>query len=204
MAHLPAATYDDPVHGGMRALRIPGAFPVLETERLRLRRHGPGDEAAILAVFSDPEVTRFFGLETFTRPAQAAEVLARWHTRWETRQGVRWAAELKESGEVVGSGGFNAWDARHLFAVLGYELARAQWGRGLATEMVRAMVAFGFGAVGLHRIEAHVVPGNAASERVLEKAGFRREGVMRGRGQWGGAFHDLGLFALVEEEWKRA
>lgn len=71
------------------------------------------------------------------------------------------------------------------------------WGRGLATEAVRAMVAFGHGEAGLDWIEAVVVPEHEASVNVLRKAGFAEEGLLRAYGSWRGQHHDLRMFSVV-------
>ena len=69
------------------------------------------------------------------------------------------------------------WD-RHV-AGLGYWTRSRAWGKGYATEAAGALVEYGFRALSLHRIEAHVAPGNSASQKVVEKLGFQREGIAR-------------------------
>ena len=69
-------------------------------------------------------------------------------------------------------------DYRHS-AELGYWLGKPFWGRGIITEAARAMTGYGFETIGLLRIDAGVKAGNAASVRVLEKVGYRREGLLR-------------------------
>ena len=68
----------------------------------------------------------------------------------------------------------------HRRGSLGYWLGVPFWGQGYATEAVRRVVAYGFAELRLHRIEATVFSGNAASARVLEKVGMRCEGTLRG------------------------
>ncbi|MER7460058.1 GNAT family N-acetyltransferase [Micromonospora sp. NPDC126480] len=83
-------------------------------------------------------------------------------------------------------------------AMVGYSLLPAWRGRGLATRTVRLLTRWGFADVGLDRIWAGVHVGNPASERVLERAGFRREGVERGRLPGaGGTRADTALFGLL-------
>ncbi|HAD83770.1 MAG TPA: 30S ribosomal protein S5 alanine N-acetyltransferase, partial [Brevundimonas sp.] len=83
---------------------------------------------------------------------------------------------------------------------LGYWIGRPYAGRGVGTAAVRAMLAHAFGSLGLHRVEAACVPTNHASHRVLEKAGFRQEGVARAYLKINGRWADHLLFGVLQEE----
>ncbi|KAM3278781.1 hypothetical protein ACQJBY_046210 [Aegilops geniculata] len=86
-------------------------------------------------------------------------------------------------------------------AELGYVLARAHWGKGVATAAVRRAVAAVFGEVeGLQRVEALVDVANVASQRVLEKAGFRREAVLRRYCLLKGAVKDMVIFSFISTD----
>ena len=84
--------------------------------------------------------------------------------------------------------------------VLGYWIGQPYAGQGRATDAVRAMLTFSFDVLKLHRVEAACVPTNVASARVLEKAGFRREGEARAYLKINGAWADHILFGVVEDE----
>jgi ribosomal-protein-alanine N-acetyltransferase len=83
---------------------------------------------------------------------------------------------------------------------LGYWIGQPFSGSGLATAAVRAMAGFAFRAARLHRLEAACVPTNLASRRVLEKAGFRKEGEARAYLKINGVWADHFLFGLVSDE----
>ncbi len=85
-------------------------------------------------------------------------------------------------------------------AYLGYFVDEAVNGRGYATEAVRQTVRFAFDEVGLHRVQAAVVPRNAGSVRVLEKAGFREEGYAERYLCINGVWEDHRIFAITREE----
>jgi [ribosomal protein S5]-alanine N-acetyltransferase len=85
-------------------------------------------------------------------------------------------------------------------AYLGYFVDEAVNGRGYATEAVRQVVRFAFVDMGLHRVQAAVVPGNEASVRVLEKAGFREEGYAERYLCINGVWEDHRIFAITREE----
>ncbi len=85
-------------------------------------------------------------------------------------------------------------------ASIGYWIGAPHAGRGLMTELVRAAVAFAFGALRLNRLEAACLPSNAASQRVLEKVGFAREGRARRYLKINGQWQDHDLFALLQDD----
>ncbi|MFG3697527.1 GNAT family N-acetyltransferase [Micromonospora sp. NPDC047620] len=103
--------------------------------------------------------------------------------------------------EPVGSCGMSYLDAAAGEASIGYALLPAARGRGLATRAVRLLAGWAFGPVGTARLTAATLPGNVASQRVLEKVGFRREGLLRGRlpGLAGTRIDDL-VFGLLPDE----
>jgi ribosomal-protein-alanine N-acetyltransferase len=172
-------------------------FPVLSTPRLILREPLPADADAIFELRCDEEVNRFQSHETLSALPAAQALIARWRKRFAFKAEIRWAITTREDGALAGTCSYAHFvpplDRGHIT----YELSRRAWGRGLATEAVRAMVAFGHGTAGLNRIEAVVVPGNEASACVLRRAGFEEEGLMRAYGSWKGRYHDLRMFSIV-------
>ena len=84
-------------------------------------------------------------------------------------------------------------------AEIGFILAREHWGKGFAQEAVRRVLAFGFGDMGLHRVEADVDPANEASLALLEKLGFRREGYLHERWFTFGAWKDSVILGLLAD-----
>jgi RimJ/RimL family protein N-acetyltransferase len=151
----------------------------LETERLHIRPFRADDLDAICEVWGDPEVMRFVGEGVaFDRPAIAEGLRKRAESASDPLAPGTWAVELKGTG-VVGSAGLSPLQepdgtATHEVA---YHLARAHWGRGLATEAARAWVEWGLGLAGLARVIGLTYAENVASQRVLEKIGMRRMGT---------------------------
>ncbi|HVX11482.1 MAG TPA: GNAT family N-acetyltransferase [Pirellulales bacterium] len=156
--------------------------PILETERLLLRQFVPGDAEELFRLHSDLEVLRYTG---DTAPADIEEarrlLAARQIADYERYGFGRWVCMLKATGSFVGWAGLKY--LPELGEVdLGYRLRRDWWGRGLATEAARGCVEYGFAMLSLPRIIGVVEPAHAASIRVLEKAGFHRDGEMTYRG----------------------
>ena len=156
---------------------------VLESERLIFRSHEARDLEAFCAMEGDAEVRRYVGGAPRTREA-AEQRFWSGPMRPVTDRLAMWATVLKQEESYVGRCGLyphvKGEDRVPDEAVLGFYLARAFWGRGLATEAGRAFVDFGFREVGLKRIVTAVEVGNAASVRVLEKLGFELKQIEQG------------------------
>jgi len=178
----------------------PSSIPELVTERLRLRAPSPRDAAALLVALGDPEVTRYLNVSTITTLAEAQAALERLERRYAARDTIRWAIELTQHGEMIGTIGLLRFDFEHRHAEIGYEIQRRRWGQGFAPEAAAAVVRYGFSVLGLHRIEAGVLPENDASVRVLQKLGFLEEGVRRDYLSFKGRFHSFRWFSLLESE----
>lgn len=178
----------------------PSSIPELVTERLRLRAPSPLDGAAVLAALGDPEVTRYLNVPTIATLAEAQALLERLEQRYDARDTIRWAIELIEPAEMIGTVGLLRFDFEHCHAEVGYEIAHRWWGRGFASEAAAAVVRYGFAVMGLHRIEAGVLAGNDASVRVLQKLGFLEEGTRRDYLYCKGRFHSFRWFSLLEAE----
>jgi len=142
----------------------------VETERLLLRMFRPDDLDALAILFSNPKVMRYVGDGQPASREEADKALQSIINHWASHGFGRWAAVDKHTHEFVGFGGL-----RSLFGVpeVVYHFAPEHWGKGLATELARASLRFGFETHGFERIVAIAKPGNAASIHVMEKLGMK-------------------------------
>jgi len=118
-------------------------------------------------------------------------------------QGDEWysfAIFEREGGRFLGGVGLNFINRVHQLANLGYWVRTSAAGRGVATGATRAVARFGFERLGLKRIEIVAAVNNLSSQRVAEKAGAVREGLLRKRLLIRGEAHDAVLFSLVAED----
>lgn len=188
------------VNKAAKGENVKGEFPVITTERLVLRKMVATDSKDMLEYFSDEQVMKFYGLSPFESEQDALDEI-NWYDRiFETDQGIRWALQTNE-GKIIGSCGFHNWDQRHHRAEMGYELSRDYWGQGLMSEVLTAVIDYGFNTLSLNRIQALVEPENAQSLRLLEKAGFRQEGILSQYEFTLGKYDDLYMCALVKSEY---
>lgn len=177
------------------------SIPRLETDRLMLRAVFPDDAEAIFALFSDPLVTEMHELEPVANPQAALELISKFTSWFQHDQAVRWGIIDKETGELIGTCCFDTFHPKYQSVNLGYNIRSDHWSKGYATEAVQAIIEFAFenGIVGpVNRIQAITVPANIASEKVLEKLGFEKEGLMRQYGYWKGQFHDMNLYSMLK------
>lgn len=169
----------------------------LATANFQLRPLAEADRDDLFAHLSDPATVEFMDIEPLADLAGADAIIA-WATGLATTgDGVRWAIRDR-AGAFVGTAGFNALAReRSSRGEVAYDVVRARRRQGVMAEVLPAVLDHGFGALGLHRIEALVTPGNAASAALLEVNGFTREGTLRGYGFWKGRFWDQWLYARL-------
>lgn len=149
---------------------------IAQTPRLTLRHFRPDDAGAMDAVFGDPEVMRFG--DGVRPPDWVRAWVASWPDEHYPRWGFgAWAVVDNPTSAVIGYCGLTRFPGRCApgEAEIGFRIARAHWGRGLATEAARAALDHAFAALRLPRLIALVDPANVKSIRVVEKLGMRYE-----------------------------
>ena len=169
---------------------------VLETERLMLRHFTVDDLDDLAAIYADPDVMRYIGSGVAKARAQTAELLefafidnARaWpdevlERKPQLRRAIErncsfglWATIYKPDNRLIGRCGLLSWDLDgQKETEVGYVLAKAYWGRGLASEAARASRDYGFNVLGFDRLISLILPQNLASQRVAIKNGMNHE-----------------------------
>jgi RimJ/RimL family protein N-acetyltransferase len=176
------------------------AQPVLETDRLILRPFEPADAPLVQVLAGAREIAD----TTLTIPhpypdGTAAAWIATHEPAWQAGSGATYAITRRGARTLVGAIGLHIIKA-HGCAELGYWIAVAHWNQGYCTEAVRAVAAFGFDSLKLHRIQARHFTRNASSGRVMQKAGMRYEGVLRGAIRKWDAFEDVAVYGLLASD----
>jgi len=173
----------------------------LKTRRLLIREFTQDDYLGVHAYASDPEVTRFMEWGPNT-PEETRAFLSRAaeHQRENPRFNYTLAIEHPQDG-VIGGCGVYVTSLQNRNASIGYCLSRLHWGRGYATEVASKLIAYGFEALGMHRITATCDPRNTASWRVMEHSGMRREGLLREDKQVRGEWRDSLVYSILRGEY---
>ena len=177
-------------------------LPTLETPRLKLRRLMTRDANDVYEYASDPNVSRFVTWETHRSVADSLHFVRMVLNSYNRGEPTSWGIVYKEDRKIIGTGGYHWWQVDSARAEIGYAISSRYWNRGIMTEALNAMVEFGFEKMLLNRIEARCYIKNSASERVLQKCGFRFEGIMRESLYVKGEFQDLKLYSVLKKDFE--
>jgi RimJ/RimL family protein N-acetyltransferase len=178
--------------------------PAIQTSRLMFRALTVDDFDAVHEYASDPVVTRYtaFGPNTLEQTKGFLQLVSG-ESSQEDRAIYTFGLVHKQTGKLIGSCGLTRSNTNGPQYGFGYVLHKDWWRQGLASEASAALVKFGFGELRAHRLWAHVFVGNTASERVLQKLGFRYEGCALQAFFVRDAWHDLQTFAMLRSEWEK-
>ncbi|QTD40607.1 GNAT family N-acetyltransferase [Sporosarcina sp. Te-1] len=169
----------------------------IQTERLVLRKMKVSDSACLFDIWSDPDVTKFMNINSFTDENQAIEMIEILDKLSLENKAIRYSIIELESNSIIGSCGYNSLDFSNAKAEIGYDISKNYWGKGYATEAVRSLVDYAFNTLKFNRIEAKVQPENKNSIKVLQKLNFTFEGTMRMCEKSKDKFNDLNIFSKL-------
>lgn len=171
----------------------------LETERLVLRKFYLCDVDDVYKYASNPKVGPNAGWEPHRNKEETLAIILEF-----IRSKEVWAIVHKESNKVIGSIGLHRDGKRALknAKMIGYVLAEEYWGYGYATEAARRVIKYGFEELGLDLITVYHYPHNVRSKRVIEKCGFKYEGILRNATVlYNGKVYDELCYSLTKEEY---
>jgi len=171
-------------------------FPVLYTSRLQLIEINHSHQPDLFYLLTDKRVTEYYHVIPLQEVADVRKVVDFLHQRFIDKEGIRWGIALENKEELIGMIGFNSFVPGHK-GVLVFALVQEYWGKGYMAEAIAAVTAYGFSTLELKRIEAEVLPGNKGSEKVLEKTGFRHEGLLQQWMLWDNKAFDVNMYALL-------
>jgi len=178
-------------------------MPILETERLLLRRLELSDAPLMNDYLRDREIAANTLLIPYPYPNGAAEEwIQHAHQSYDSGDSYQFAIVLKNTGQMIGVIGLGL-RTEHRRGELGYWIGKPYWNHGYATEAARRVIAFGFEVLGLNRIHAIYFTRNPASARVMQKIGMSYEGNLRGHYFKWGEFLDAGLYSILREDYER-
>jgi [ribosomal protein S5]-alanine N-acetyltransferase len=179
-------------------------IPELTTARLRLRPFGLANAPEVARLVGDARVAATAVAIPHPYPEGAAEAWIATHEPDAAGgEALTWAVTDLESGALYGAIALRLTPA-HRRGEIGYWAGFPYWNRGITTEAAGRVIEHGFHALGLHRVQAICLPENRGSARVMEKAGLRFEGTLRGYVLHGDRFEDRAIYAAIREQWDAA
>jgi RimJ/RimL family protein N-acetyltransferase len=182
---------------------IPLPDPPLNDGVVVLRRLDWADAPAIVAACNDPEIPRWTELPSPYTDRDAHEYLVRLEP--DRRAGRALGFGIASSGDdaLLASCGLTRFDWTERKTEIGYWVAREARGQSIATRATRLLSRWALETLGVERVELLAQPENAASQRVAEKAGFTREGLLRRYRRRGHDRIDFVMFSLLREDLER-
>jgi ribosomal-protein-alanine N-acetyltransferase len=175
-------------------------FKIIETARLLLKGLTPKDVFAIFSTLPKAEIMEVMGHRNEEEYQQEEHKHLNGYAAY-NRQFLYFLMVDKATGKIIGRCALHNWNPDHRRAELGYRMIEEDFKRkGLMSEAVKALVEYGFGEMGLHRIEALVGAENVPSIRIIEKNGFVREGLLRKHYFINGNYMDSILYAKLKAE----
>ena len=177
------------------------SLPVIEAERLRLRWIEESDIHQLFAIFSDPQVMRYWSTPPLQNLDEAVALLQEIHASNREGTFLKWGVALKPTDTLIGTVTLFNMDRSNGRAEIGYAQARDYWGRGYIHEALQALLKYCFDELALRRLEADVDPRNNPSIKTLERLGFQKEGFLRERWHVDGEIQDALFYGLLKRHW---
>jgi RimJ/RimL family protein N-acetyltransferase len=175
-------------------------FPIggIDDGVVRLRFHADSDLERVAAASLDPEILRW----TRVPDDNSAEAMREWIAGWHSgpREELHLIVVDAGSDELFGAAGIVRLERDERRCEVGYWLAPAARGRGVATRSVRILAGWAFASLPVDRIGITAEPGNRASCAVAERAGFTYEGVLRSWQRIKGERRDTAMYSLLRDE----
>ena len=175
---------------------------VLETDRLLLRPFLMSDAVWMYDNWAkDPRVTEYLLWRAHPNLEATREVLSLWTRSYVEPDFYLWAIVLKELQQPIGSISIIGLKEISLRGEIGYCIGYDYWGQGITTEALKKVIEFGFKKVGFERLQATHFEANPASGRVMQKAGMKKEGVLRHYLQdHQGNFTNSSIWAIISSD----
>jgi ribosomal-protein-alanine N-acetyltransferase len=178
-------------------------FQNLETERLMLRRISNDDVNEVLSLRGNPETMKYIPRPLANNEEDVLAHIALIEEKIVNNTGINWGITIKGNSKLIGVIGHYRIQPENHRAEIGYMILPEYSGKGITTEAIKVVIAYGFEQMNLHSIEAIIDPQNIASERVLQKNGFVKEAHILENELWDGKFWDTVIYSLLKRNFKK-
>ncbi|MDX2427273.1 MAG: GNAT family N-acetyltransferase [Xanthomonadales bacterium] len=174
---------------------------ILKTDNLQLRPSNSTDAEGMFAMLSDPQSMKYWSDQPISNLDAAIEVLQQDLESDAQGNSMCWAITFNGQDKMIGKCILFQFSRDKHRAEIGYILNRKYWRQGLTHQALGAVIDFAFSTLKLHRIEADVDTENTASIGLLEKLGFKREGLFRERWRVYDKWQDSLMLGLLKKDW---
>lgn len=176
-------------------------FPIFELEDITLRELNIKDAEEFYKYINHPFVSKY--LASDDSPAsldEAREELLYWSRLFYYKHSFYWGIAEKKTDKLIGSCGFNNWNKTHNRVEISYDLSFEHWGKGHMTKSIQKICEFARNTLGVNRIQATVAYNNESSIRVLERTGFKKEGMLNAYGILNDVSTDFYMYGSIQGE----
>lgn len=176
----------------------------ITTERLILRRFEYTDDDSMLKYWvADEKIQSLYSEPVYSTKEAVKELLDKYISSYEKNDYYRWAVIEKKTGECIGQIAYFLVDSKNHFAEIEYCIGSAFQCKGYATEATKAVIAYGFNRINLHKVQICTKTINAPSKRVIEKCGFIYEGTLRDFFYMNGEYIGRLYFSMLKSEFEK-
>ncbi|USG66574.1 GNAT family N-acetyltransferase [Brevibacillus ruminantium] len=182
-----------------------GEFPILKSDRFVLKKIEDHHLDDVFDIYSNDKVFAYCGIIPKHKKETVKNMIGHFERDYQKKARIKWGIFANDQPDRL-LGIIEAFDFQQKVSMVtvGYFLAEAHWGKGIATEAVKILLHFLFTEVNVNRVQAEVMPPNEPSKRVLLKNGFVKEGTLRQAALWSGkGIVDLEIFGMLKEEYGR-
>lgn len=176
---------------------------IIETERMILRRFEYSDNLSMRKNWiSNEKIQSLYSEPVYTTEEKVKELLDKYIGSYREDDYYRWAIIDKKSKECIGQIAYFLVDSKNHFAEIEYCIGEDYQCKGLATEATKAVIAYGFDQMNLHKVQICTKTTNSASKRVIEKCGLTYEGTLRDYFYTDGQYVGRLFFSILKNEYK--
>jgi len=172
-------------------------FPIIETERLILRRIILEDAPDYFLLRSNVDAMKHICKPLQTSIEETKALIDKVNEMINFNEGIGWAVCFKNENIMIGTVSFHKIAKDHYRAEMGYMLHPKYWRQGIISEAIKAIIDFGFNELKFHSIEAHIDPENTGSEKILQKFNFIKEAYFKENYFYNGQFKDTAVYSLL-------
>ncbi|CDO04598.1 Putative ribosomal N-acetyltransferase YdaF [Oceanobacillus picturae] len=178
-------------------------IPVLDTEHYVLRGVEEEDAKELYLFMGDQETMQYITPHPVGTETAMQEEVTRYLEKFALKKEIPWVILDKETRKVVGQFRFHKLHLWHKKAEMGAVIRKEYQNKGVMTEVLDVVLDFGFHTLRLNRIVGDIFAGNEGSRRLMERFGFKREGVLRQTDFDGEKYHDTVVYSLLQAEYRR-
>ncbi len=177
-------------------------FPKIDLGNITLRDMRMSDQEAYYKYLNHPMVSQYLSNEDIPKTEQEAlECVKMWGSLFYNKQGIFWTIADTSTDKLIGSIGISSWNFFNRRAEISYDIDHEYWGQGIATKALSNVLKLAFNEMMIYRLEARTMEGNGASQHILNKFGFKQEGVLRGYRIIRGKPTHICMYSLIKPDY---